>query len=190
VNQTIIHLVQNIVRHRGQYYVTVTVKELKLRRKSKSETRARQERGWREVARIVGAGLFDLPEFFRNGLYRLTRSGLPKDQILLAYQRCESWHARAKKNGGIGECECSCQTRQSMDAKNAQGQSIWCLDHDPHRKVFRGVLYQKCNVEVGDGDRARKFAHASYALAHEARIPEETALVRDRNEFQAPGAVD
>jgi hypothetical protein len=28
------------------------------------ETKARRERGWRQVARIACEGLFDLPEFF------------------------------------------------------------------------------------------------------------------------------
>jgi len=70
------------------------------RRKSKRETRARQERGWRQVARVVGAGLFDLPEFFRTGLYRLTRGGLPDAEIVRAYERCRAWLAKVKDGAG------------------------------------------------------------------------------------------
>src|SRR5882762_2924318 len=103
------------------------------RRKSKRETRARQERGWRQVARVVGAGLFDLPEFFRTGLYRLTRGGLPDAEIVRAYERCRAWLAKVKD--GAGECECGCGAKRPVDAVNTQGQSIWHLDHDKHRKT-------------------------------------------------------
>jgi len=152
------------------------------------ETQARKKRAWREVARITGAGLYSLPSFFANGLYRLLRSGLPDAEILRAYERCQAWAARAKD--GIGQCECGCETKRPVNAVNLQGQSVWHLDHDPHRKTFRGVLFERCNRELGDGDRARKFAHASYTLAHEARVPEaETAFVGDGNEFGAAGAV-
>jgi len=152
------------------------------------ETQARKKRAWREVARITGAGLYSLPSFFANGLYRLLRSGLPDAEILRAYERCQAWAARAKD--GIGQCECGCETKRPVNAVNLQGQSVWHLDHDPHRKTFRGVLFERCNRELGDGDRARKFAHASYTLAHEARLPDEAVLVRDGDEFQAAGAVD
>ncbi len=136
----------------------------------------------------MGAGLYDLPSFFANGLYRLLRSGLPDAEILRAYERCQAWAARAKD--GIGQCECGCETKRPVNAVNAQGQSVWHLDHDPHRRTFRGVLFERCNRELGDGDRARKFAHASYTLAHESRLPEaETAFVGDGNEFGAAGAI-
>src|SRR5438132_1274018 len=92
------------------------------KRKSKRETRERQERGWNEVARIVGAGLFELPEFFRNGLYRLTRSGIPAFEVTLAFQRCVAWYARAQA-AGYGTCECGCGTKRSIDAVNSQNQS-------------------------------------------------------------------
>ena len=136
----------------------------------------------------MGAGLYELPEFFRNGLYRLTRSGLPDAEIMLAYQRCRAWYAKAKV-AGYGTCECGCQTKRSVNATNSQDQSVWCLDHDKRTRLFRGVLYQQCNVEIGIGDMRRKMAHAGYALAHESRSPEETALMRDANEFGAAGAV-
>src|SRR5438128_12391471 len=77
-------------------------------KRSKRETRARQERGWRQVARITGAGLFDLPEFFRTGLYKLIRGGLADAEILRAYERCRAWLAKGKD--GRGECECGCGT--------------------------------------------------------------------------------
>ncbi len=76
-----------------------------------------------------------------------------------------------------------------MDAVNAQGQSVWHLDHDPKTKTFRGILYQRCNHEIGDGDRQRKWAHVEYVESHEARLPTEAAFVGDGNEFGAPGAV-
>ena len=153
----------------------------------KHETLARRRRAWREVSYIVGS-LDGLPAFFKNGLYSLTRAGLPDCEIRRAFERCGAWVARVKD--GVGECECGCGTKRPVDAKNAQGQSVWCLDHDGQRKAFRGVLYQKCNTELGDGTARRKMAHASYALAHDARLAEaETALTRDANEFGAAGAV-
>src|SRR6267154_3042426 len=158
------------------------------RGKGKNETRARRNRAWREIEKIVGPGFYDLPAFFKNGLYRLHRGGLTDAEIVRAFERCQAWAARAKD--GIGQCECGCETKRPVETVNGQGQSVWHLDHDPHRKTFRGVLFERCNRELGDGDRARKFAHASYTLAHEARLPEETALVRGRDEFQAAGAVD
>ncbi len=136
----------------------------------------------------MGPGLYDLPVFFKNGLYRLHRGGLADAEIVRAFERCQAWYARAKD--GFGECDCGCETKRPVNTVNAQGQSVWHLDHDPHRKTFRGVLFERCNRELGDGDRARKFAHASYTLANEARLPDEAVLVRDRDEFQAAGAVD
>src|SRR5438046_2823582 len=90
-----------------------------LKRSKKSETRARQERSWRQVARIVGAGLFHLPEFFRTGLYKLIRGGLADAEILRAFERCRAWLAKAKN--GIGECECGCGTKRPVGAVNKQG---------------------------------------------------------------------
>ncbi len=83
-------------------------------KRSKRETRARQERGWRQVARITGAGLFDLPEFFRTGLYKLIRGGLADAEIVRAYERCRAWLAKVKD--GAGECECGCGTKRPVDA--------------------------------------------------------------------------
>jgi len=157
-----------------------------MRQTSKRETRARRNRAWREVSEIVGS-LDGLPAFFRNGLYSLTRAGLSDAEIRRAFERCRAWVARVKD--GVGECECGCGTKRPVDAKNAQGQSVWCMDHDSQRKMFRGVLYQKCNTELGDGAADRKMAHASYALAHGARLPDEAVFVRDANEFGAAGAV-
>ncbi len=154
------------------------------RRSKKRETRARKERGWRQMAEIVGTGLYALPESFRNGLVKLRRNGLPDSEIVRAYERCGAWLAKAKN--GIGECECGCGTKCPVDAVNAQGNSIWHLDHDKHRKTFRGILFERCNREIGDG--TRKLAHVGYVLAHEARLPSESAFVRDRNEFLASGA--
>lgn len=146
----------------------------------------RRERSWTQVEKIVGRGLSHLPEFFRNGLYALIRAGLPNAEIILAYQRCRAWITKAKRNG-YGECEC-CGTRLPVNAVNAQGVSIWNLDHDPHTKTFRGVLHQRCNREIGDGNRERKFAHVNYIESHKARLLEsEHRDVRD--EFQAEGAI-
>ena len=86
----------------------------------------RTDRKVREVARIVGS-LRGLPKFFVNGLYNLLRAELPDAEIILAYQRCRAWTAKAKQRG-YGECEC-CGTRLPVDAVNAQGVSIWNLDH-------------------------------------------------------------
>jgi len=156
--------------------------------RSKPETQARRNRAWREIETIVGAGLYELPEFFRNGLYRLSRGGLADAEILLAYERCCAWMARAKN--GVGECECGCGARLPVDAVNSQGQSVWHLDHDPHRKMFRGILAARCNHEIGDGNRMRKWAHASYAHANEMRWPEcEITFLGSRDECQAAGAV-
>jgi hypothetical protein len=158
------------------------------RRKSKNrETWARKERGWREVEKIVGPGLLKLPEFFRNGLYRLLRAELADNEIVRACERCQAWFATAKETG-FGRCECGCDTYRVVNSVNKQGQSVWFLDHDPVKKRFRGILFERCNREIGDGDRQRKWAHVNYVEAHEARMPEETVLVRDGNEFGAPGA--
>jgi hypothetical protein len=156
-------------------------------KRGKRETLARRERGWRQIEKITGPGLYDLPEFFRNGLYRLSRGGLPNAEIVRAYERCGAWLAKAKN--GVGKCECGCETRRRVDSVNAQRNSIWHLDHDKHRKTFRGILFERCNRELGDGNRERKWAHVNYVEAHEARLPEETALIRDGNEFGAAGAV-
>ena len=159
------------------------------RGKGKNETRARRNRAWREIEKIVGPGLFDLPAFFKNGLYRLHRGGLTDAEIVRAFERCHAWVARTMENG-LGECECGCGTKHPVGAVNGQGQSVWCLDHDPSKKAFRGILHQRCNMELGDGNRQRKWAHVNFIEAHETRLPEEAALVRDRDEFQATGAVD
>jgi len=147
----------------------------------------RRERSWREVAKIVGAGVQRLPEFFRNGLYGLTRAGLPDPEIILAFKRCRAWTASAKKNG-YGECECGCGTKLPVNAVNVQRKSIWHLDHDRRTKTFRGILYQKCNRQVGSGDRVRKLAHFSYVESHAARLqePHDTDVA---DEFQKPGAM-
>jgi hypothetical protein len=150
-----------------------------MRQKSKQETRERRNRAWREVSEIVGS-LDGLPANFRNGLYCLTRAGLPDDEIRLAHQRACSWLAKAKN--GIGECECSCGTKLPVDAVNSQRQSVWCLDHDPRTKRFRGVLFEQCNREIGDGDRHRKIAHVDYVLANDARLA-QTDVVQTENEF-------
>ena len=158
------------------------------RGKRKKRT-TRNERRWCEIEKITGP-LDDLPTFFKHGLYHLrNRSSLADSELVRAFERCRAWLARAKKDGA-GSCECGCGTRMAVEAVNAKGQSVWCLDHDKRNRQFRGLLFWRCNLEIGDGDRERKMAHASYALAHEARLPEETAFVRDRDEFQATGAVD
>lgn len=75
-------------------------------RVSKKESQARRERSWRQMEQIVGP-LRQLPRFFRNGLYRLWRSGLCDEELQLTTKRCRSWIARARKNG-FGECQCGC----------------------------------------------------------------------------------
>jgi len=138
------------------------------------------------VEKVVGRGLSKLPEFFRNGLYALIRAGLPDAEIILAYQRCRAWITKAKKNG-YGECEC-CGTRLAVDAVNAQGVSIWNLDHCRHTKTFRGILHERCNREIGDGNRKRKWAHVGYIEAHEARLNNVEHDDVLQNEFQSDGA--
>ncbi len=148
----------------------------------------RRERSWAQVERIVGPGLSQLPEFFRTGLYGLIRSGLPDREIIHAYKRCRAWIKKAKD--GFGECECGCGTRMPVNAVNGQDISVWNLDHDRRTKTFRGILYQRCNREVGSGSRARKWAHVNYVEAHEARLREDRdggGVVRD--EFQTRGAI-
>ena len=136
------------------------------------------------MAEIVGTGLYALPESFRNGLVKLRRNGLPDSEIVRAYERCGAWLAKAKN--GIGECECGCGTKCPVDAVNGQGVSIWHLDHSRVHRKFRGILTARCNHEVGDGDRQRKWSHAEYIEAHEARERREE-IVFD-NDFQRPGA--
>lgn len=141
----------------------------------------RNERRWKEVARIVGPGVHKLPESFRHGLYHLrNRSGLPDPELVLAFNRCKAWLARAKN--GVGECEC-CGMKLPIEAVNTRGQSVWALDHDPRTKTFRGILYFKCNLEIAEGDRQRKWAHASYIDAHQARIRSESTERYAANEF-------
>src|SRR5436309_15994122 len=59
-----------------------------------TEMRPNTFRVWREVARITSAGLFELPSFFRNGLYKLHRE-LPDAEVILAFARCRAWYAKA-----------------------------------------------------------------------------------------------
>jgi hypothetical protein len=145
----------------------------------------RADRKVREVARIVGS-LRSLPNFFVNGLYNLLRAGLPNAEIILACQRCRAWTAKAKRSG-YGECEC-CGTRLAVDAVNAQGVSIWNLDHCRHTNTFRGILHERCNREIGDGNRERKRAHVGYIEAHESRLRIEHEKF-DRDEFLSAGAL-
>ncbi|HEV2194051.1 MAG TPA: hypothetical protein VGR55_00575 [Candidatus Acidoferrum sp.] len=137
---------------------------------------------------IVGP-LHQLPVFFRNGLYRLWRSGLSDAELQLAAKRCRQWIARARKNG-YGTCECPCGTKLSVDTKNNQGISIWCLDHCEYTKTFRGILHESCNREVGSGDRQRKIGHSNYVLAHEARVQQDAPVITWQEEFPAPGVLD
>jgi hypothetical protein len=148
----------------------------------------RRERSWAQVAQIVGPGVYDLPDFFKNGLYSLARAGLPDSEIVLAFKRCRAWIKTAMKNG-YGECECDCGTELPVDAANAQNISVWNLDHDNRTKTFRGILFQKCNRQMGSGDRARKWAHYGYIEAHEARLRQNEGDVVVRDEFQKPGAM-
>jgi hypothetical protein len=148
----------------------------------------RADRRRREVTRIVGS-LRGLPTFFINGLYNLHRAGLADSEILCAYQRCRAWTGKAKKTE-LGECECSCRTRLPVDAVNAQGKSVWNLDHCKYTKTFRGILFQRCNREIGDGNRKRKLGHASYVEAHEARLRIAESNCEWSNEFQAVGAIE
>jgi hypothetical protein len=76
-----------------------------------------------------------------------------------------------------------------MNKVNAQKVSVWNLDHDPHTKTFRGILYQRCNREIGDGNRQRKLGHASYVEAHEMRLRNAESDFEWSNEFQATGAI-
>jgi hypothetical protein len=144
----------------------------------------RADRKVREVARIVGS-LRGLPNFFINGLYNLLRAELPDSEIILAYQRCRAWTAEAKKRG-YGECEC-CGARLPVDEVNRQNISVWNLDHDKHSRTFRGVVDQRCNRELGDGNRKRKWSHAEYVEAHESRLRQESEV--DLWEFRTPGAL-
>ena len=149
----------------------------------------RNQRRFREVARIVGPGLYGLPLHLQHGLYHLkARAGLPDAELVLAYQRCRAWLARA--TNGIGECECRCGTKMAVNAKNAQGNSIWNLDHDDRNKLFRGILYWRCNLEIAEGDRQRKWSHATYIDAHEARVQREVSVIAWQTEFPAPGVLD
>lgn len=153
----------------------------------------RDERRWRQIAAIVGDGLYGLPRSLAHGLYHLkARGGLADDEVRLAFQRCKAWVARAKKNG-IAECECGCGMQLPLDGVNRKGQSIWHLDHCKRTKTFRGITYERCNLEIGDGDPSRKQSHADYARAHAAN---RTDWLMDRvngvgwlAELQVPGAV-
>jgi hypothetical protein len=144
----------------------------------------RADRKVREVARIVGS-LRSLPNFFVNGLYNLLRAGLPNAEIILACQRCRAWTAKAKRSG-YGECEC-CGARLRVDEVNKQNVSVWNLDHCKHTRTFRGVVDQRCNRELGDGNRKRKWSHAEYVEAHESRLRQESEV--DLWEFRTPGAM-
>jgi hypothetical protein len=144
----------------------------------------RADRKRREVARIVGS-LRGLPTFFVNGLCNLKRAGLPDAEIRLAYQRCHLWTAQAKKDG-FGGCEC-CGMRLPVSEVNKQNVSVWNLDHCKHSRTFRGVVDQRCNRELGDGNRKRKWSHAEYVEAHESRLRQESGV--DLWEFQKPGAM-
>jgi len=77
-----------------------------------------------------------------------------------------------------------------MNKVNAQKVSVWNLDHDPHTKTFRGILYQRCNREIGDGNRRRKWAHAQYIESHEARLRLDNSEFVYRDEFQTVGAIE
>jgi hypothetical protein len=149
----------------------------------------RRQRSWSQVGKIVGPGLTALPEFFRTGLYGLIRSGLPDAEIILAFKRCCSWCKKAKD--GVGTCECGCGTKMLVGAVNGKGVSVWNLDHDKHTKTFRGILFARCNHEVGSGSRTRKWAHVEYIESHLARlqIDSSSSDCVGLNEFQAPGAV-
>lgn len=147
----------------------------------------RDSRRWAELEKIVGPGVRQLSISFRHGLYHLrSRSSLADSELVLAYQRCRAWLARTKN--GIGECECGCQTKMAVDAKNAKKQSVWCLDHDPLTKTFRGVIHERCNREIGDG--TRKWVHAAYVDAHEARLQQDVPVVPWQTEFPPPSVVD
>src|ERR1700737_3835230 len=100
----------------------------------------RRERSWAQVEQVVGSGVYDLPEFFRNGLYRLLRTQLSNSEIVCAYERCGTLVARAKD--GFGECECGCGTRLPIGEVNGQSISVWNLDHDEPTKTFRGILHE------------------------------------------------
>lgn len=76
----------------------------------------------------------------------------------------------------------------AVNAVNAQGVSIWNLDHCRHTNTFRGILHERCNREIGDGNRERKRAHVGYIEAHEARLKLEHEKV-DRDEFLSAGAL-
>jgi hypothetical protein len=89
---------------------------------------------------------------------------------------------RAEKSGA-GQCECPCGMQLPVVAVNGQGQSVWHLDHDPRTKTFRAILFERCNREIGDGDRSRKFGHAEYVLAHEARLAQIADVMQTENEF-------
>lgn len=148
----------------------------------KQKRSTRDSRRWKELEKVVGPGIHELPSSFKHGLYHLrNRSGLPDPELVLVFNRCRAWLARARD--GIGECECGCGTRMPVDAKNANGNSVWNLDHDGQSKTFRGVLYWRCNLEIAEGDRQRKWAHASYIDAHQARIRSESTESYAANEF-------
>lgn len=161
-------------------------------RKKKHSTR--DERRWRQIARIVGPGLYDLPRSLAHGLYHLkARGGLSDAEIRLAFERCKAWVARAKKNG-IAECECGCGMQLPIDAVNRQGQSVWHLDHCKRTRTFRGITHERCNLEIGDGNPGRKQSHADYTRAHalnraDGLMDRARGVVHWLAELQAPGAV-
>lgn len=149
--------------------------------KAKRKRTTRNERRWREIEKITGP-LGDLPPSFKHGLYHLrNRADLPDAEIVRAFQRCGAWLARAKN--GIGECECGCGTQMAVEAVNARGQSVWCLDHDVHTRMFRGILHQACNREIASGIRERKWAHVNYVESCDARVRAEGSGVYAANEF-------
>lgn len=155
--------------------------------KAKRKKSTRDSRRWAELEKVVGPGIHKLPAFFRHGLYHLrNRSSLPDSELVLAFNRCRAWLARARD--GAGTCECGCATRLPVTAKNAKRQSVWCLDHDPLTKTFRGIIHERCNREIGDG--IRKWSHLGYLQAHESRLQPDVPVVQWQTEFPAPGVLD
>lgn len=156
---------------------------------ARAKSSTRNERRFREVSRIVGPGLYDLPLHFQHGLYHLkARAVLADTEIIFAYERCKAWLARAAN--GIGECECGCGMKMAVHAKNSQGNSVWNLDHDDRNKLFRGILFWRCNLEIAEGDRQRKWSHAAYIDAHEARMKQDAPVTSWQEEFPAPSVLD
>jgi hypothetical protein len=68
--------------------------------------------------------------------------------------------------------------------------SVWNLDHDKYRKMFRGIVDATCNRELGDGNRTRKWRHLEFIESHEARLRIVDGDFVWRDEFDAMGAVE